>query len=110
MLHPYTLKPKSRLTFSGNVTCVPHFPRLCAPHHLVFAERVFACAIIGAWPSPVSPPSPVCTPRPLLVHPYCPVHVEGAFACNPIFTWPLPPPPPLARPPPPSPPPLPPSL
>src|SRR6266702_8242486 len=65
-------------------------------------ERVFACAIIGARPSPVSPTSPVCSPRPLLVRPYCPVCAEGAFACDLVFAWPLPPRPPLACRPPPS--------
>src|SRR6266702_1411721 len=77
------------------------------PHHLIFTERVFACAMVGAQPSPVSPPSPICTPCPLLVHPYCPICVEGAFACNPVFAWPLPPRPPFAHCPPPSMPPLP---
>src|SRR6266702_1687246 len=80
-------------------------PPFTTHHRPIFTERVFACAIIGARPSPVSPPSLVCTPHPPLVRPYCPVRTEGAFACDLVFARPLPPRPPLARRPPPSPPP-----
>src|SRR6266702_6897949 len=51
-------------------SCLPDQPipgPFSAHHRPIFAERVFTCAIIGARPSPVSPPSPVCTPRPPLV-------------------------------------------